>query len=315
MLNLRDRTVFVTGGTGFLGSHIVEKLRIRGARVLAPAHAQLDLLNRRAVEHFLREYQPEVVVHAAARIGGIGYTRKHPGTTFYENILMNTELMDACRKAGVGKFVGIGSVCAYPKTLPLPFREADLWQGYPEETNASYGLAKKMMLVQAQAYRQEFGFNAIHLLMVNMYGPRDKFDPKWSHVIPALIRKCLEAKAAGLAAVDVWGDGTPTREFLYVEDAAEAVVLATERYDGSEPINIGSGEEISIRELAALIAEMTGFRGEFLWQKQQPNGQPRRILDVSRAQKEFGFAAKVSLRQGLRRTIDWYVANREQVVR
>ncbi len=314
-MNLQDSTVFVTGGSGFLGSHIVDLLRQRGARVLAPARKQLDLLNRTAVDSFLREYRPEVVVHAAACIGGIGFTRTHPGTTFYENILMNTQMMEACRLAGVEKFVGIGSVCAYPKTLPLPFSEDDLWLGYPEETNAPYGLAKKMMLVQAQAYRQEFGFNAIHLLMVNMYGPRDKFDPRWSHVIPALMRKCLEAKEQGAPVVEVWGDGSPTREFLYVGDAAEAVVLATEKYDSSEPVNIGSGEEISIRELAVLIAELTGFDGEFSWQTQQPNGQPRRILDVSRAQREFGFKARIRLREGLQKTLDWYVENREQVVR
>lgn len=275
----------------------------------------MDLLDRPAIDRVLRELRPQVVIHVAARIGGIGDTHRHPGRSFYENIMMNTQLLEACRVHQVEKFVGVGSVCSYPKVLPLPFREENLWDGYPEETNAPYGLAKKMMLVQSQAYREEYGMNAIHLLMVNMYGPRDKFDPRWSHVIPALIRKCVEAKENGAGQVEVWGDGSPTREFLYVEDAAEAVVLAAERYDRPEPVNIGSGEEISIMQLAERICEKTGFRGELVWDTSQPNGQPRRLLDVSRAQQEFGFRARVSLDEGLDRTIAWYLEHRDYITR
>jgi GDP-L-fucose synthase len=303
------RRVLVTGGGGFLGRTLVETLRRRGAvEVLAPRAATLDLRERDAVRAFLTSEKPAVVVHAAAVVGGIGANRAHPGRFFYENAIMGIQLVEEARRAGVAKFVCLGTICAYPKFTPVPFREEDLWSGYPEETNAPYGLAKKMLLVQLQAYRQEYGFDGIYLLPVNLYGPRDNFDLETSHVIPAMIRKFLEAKAAGDREVVLWGDGSPTREFLYVEDAAEGIVAAAEAYDGAEPVNIGSGEEISIRSLAGLIAKETGFEGAIRWDAGKPNGQPRRRLDVSRAESLFGWRAKTALAEGLGKTIGWYRA-------
>jgi GDP-L-fucose synthase len=254
----------------------------------------------------------DIAIHLAAVVGGIGINREKPGQFFYDNLIMGTQLMEAARLAGVQKFVAIGTICAYPKFTPVPFKEEDLWTGYPEETNAPYGLAKKMQLVQAQAYRQQYGFNAIYLLPVNLYGPGDKFDPHSSHVIPALIKKCVDATENGDDRIVVWGDGSPTREFLYVEDCAEGIVLATERYDGPEPVNLGSGTEISIKDLVHLIAELTGFEGEIVWDTSKPNGQPRRCLDVSRAERHFGFRAKTDFREGLKRTIAWYTDRRRQ---
>ena len=271
-----------------------------------PRRADYDLTQEADVRRVYEVTQPEVVIHLAAAVGGIGANQASPARFFYDNIMMGALLMEHARRGGVEKFVGIGTVCAYPKHAPVPFREADLWAGYPEETNAPYGVAKKMLLVQAQAYRQEYGFNAIHLLPVNLYGPGDDDDPARSHVIPALIRRCLEARAAGAPVLACWGDGSPTREFLYVEDCAEAIVLATERYDGVEPVNVGAGFEISIRDLAALIVELTSYRGRIVWDTSKPNGQPRRYLDVTRAEREFGFRARTAFREGLARTVAWY---------
>jgi GDP-L-fucose synthase len=303
----RDRKVVVTGGAGFLGSFLIEKLHQRGAKnVFVPTIQKYDLVKEEAITRLLNDAQPDVVIHLAAFVGGIGANRAHPAEFFYNNLMMGIQLMHQAWKSDVKKFVAIGTVCAYPKFTPIPFREEDLWNGYPEETNAPYGLAKKMLLVQAQAYRQQYGFNAIFLLPVNLYGPRDNFNPDSSHVIPALIRKCSEAQARGDPEVVVWGDGSPTREFLYVEDAAEAITLATERYDGEEPVNLGSGNEISIRRLAEIIASETGFTGRLVWDTTKPNGQPRRALDTSRAERSFGFKAHTSFEDGLRRTIEWY---------
>jgi GDP-L-fucose synthase len=308
----RDRKVVVTGGAGFLGSFLVEKLRQRGAReVFVPTIQEYDLVKEEAVTRLLNDARPDVIIHLAAFVGGIGANRAHPAEFFYNNLMMGVQLMHQAWKSGVKKFVAIGTVCAYPKFTPIPFREEDLWNGYPEETNASYGLAKKMLLVQAQAYRQQYGFNAVFLLPVNLYGPRDNFNPDSSHVIPALIRKCCEAQEGGESEVVVWGDGSPTREFLYVEDAAEAIALATERYDGEEPVNLGSGKEISIRRLAEIIASETGFTGWLAWDTTKPNGQPRRALDTSRAERYFGFKAHTSFEDGLRRTIEWYQKSRK----
>jgi GDP-L-fucose synthase len=306
--------VVVTGGAGFVGRHVVAALRARGCRnIVVPRRATCDLTDEAHVMRLLCETRPTVVIHLAAVVGGIGANRAEPGRFFYENLHMGTMLMEHARRAGVAKFVGLGSICSYPKVTPVPFREEDLWNGYPEETNAPYGLAKKMLLVQGQAYRQQYGFNAIHLLPVNLYGPHDNFDPGSSHVIPALIRKCVEAVERGDPRVVCWGDGSATREFLYVEDCAEAIVLATERYDGAEPVNIGAGFEISIRELATLIAERCGFRGEIVWDGSKPNGQPRRSLDTSRAARLFDFRARTSFDEGLRRTIAWYQHARQPV--
>jgi GDP-L-fucose synthase len=267
---------------------------------------EFDLVQPEAVRKMLSEAQPDLVLHLAANVGGIGANRARPAEFFHDNLLMGVQMLHESWKAGVKKFVAVGTVCAYPKFTPVPFREQDLWNGYPEETNAPYGLAKKMLLVQAQAYRAQYGFNAIHLIPVNLYGPRDNFDLATSHVIPALIRKCLEAQRAGENTVVVWGDGTPTREFLFAEDAAEAILLAAERYDSPEPVNLGSGQEISIRDLAREIARLVGFEGRIVWDSTRPNGQPRRALDVTRAREEFGFVAKTSLEDGLRRTVEWY---------
>jgi GDP-L-fucose synthase len=303
--------VVVTGGAGFLGSFVVEALRARGCReVSAPRSRDYDLRESEGIARLYDQTRPHVVVHLAAVVGGIGANRANPGRFFYDNAIMGIQLMEYARRVGVEKFIAVGTVCAYPKLTPVPFKEEDLWNGYPEETNAPYGLAKKMLLVQAQAYRAQYGFNAIYLLPVNLYGPRDNFDLESSHVIPAMIRKFLGAKERGEPSVVLWGDGSPTREFLYVEDAAEAIALATERYDGPEPVNLGSGEEISIRELAELIATEVGFRGEIGWDTTQPNGQPRRRLDVSRAERLLGFRARHPFRDGVRETVDWFVRHR-----
>jgi GDP-L-fucose synthase len=306
-LDLSAKRILVTGGAGFLGSYIVERLSRAGAReIAAPRRKDYDLTRAEAIERLFREYRPQVAIHAAATVGGIGANRSNPGLFFYENAIMGIQMVEACRRYGVEKTVVLGTICAYPKFTPVPFREEDLWEGYPEETNAPYGIAKKALLVQCQAYREQYGMNAVYLLPVNLYGPRDNFDPHSSHVIPALIRKCLEAVRAGAEEIVLWGDGSPTREFLYVEDAAEGIVLATQRYNGAEPVNLGSGVEISIRDLARKIAKLTGFGGRIVWDASQPNGQPRRCLDVSRAGRELGFRARTGLDEGLRATIAWY---------
>ena len=310
MTRLAGKRVIVTGGHGFLGRHVVAALEPRGATVFAPRKAQYDLTREADVTRMYADLEPDVVIHLAAVVGGIGANRDSPGLFFFENVMLGALTLEHARRTGVEKFVGVGTICAYPKLAPVPFMERDLWNGYPEETNAPYGIAKKMLLVQGQAYRQQYGFNAIHLLPVNLYGPHDNFDPKSSHVIPALIRKCLEAAEQGAAEVVIWGSGTATREFLFVEDCAEGIVLATERYDGDEPVNIGAGFEIGIRDLAELIAELTGFNGRLTFDRTKPDGQPRRMLDVSRAESRFGFKATTDFRDGLRRTIDWYRAHR-----
>ena len=302
-----NKRVLITGGAGFLGSFVVEKLRQRGCKdIFVPRRKDYDLVEMEAVKRLHKDTQPNMVIHLAARVGGIGANQANPGKFFYDNLMMGAQLMEVGRQAGVEKFVTISTICAYPKFTPVPFKEEDLWNGYPEETNAPYGLAKKMLLVQSQAYRQQYGFNSIVLFPVNLYGPRDNFDLQTSHVIPALIRKCLEAKRRDASNIEVWGDGSPTREFLYVEDAAEGICLAAERYDSSEPVNLGSGMEISIKDLVHTIKRMTGFTGEIIWDTTKPNGQPRRSLDTSRAEKHFGFRAKTSFEEGLRRTIEWY---------
>jgi GDP-L-fucose synthase len=305
--------VVLTGGAGFLGSKIVEKLRRRGCGSIdVPRQATRDLRIEANVEGLCRDVRPSLVIHAAGNVGGIGANRMQPATFFYDNLMMGALLMEHARRAGVEKFVVVGTICSYPKHTPVPFREDLLWDGYPEETNAPYGIAKKALLVQAQAYRQQHGFNAIYLLPVNLYGPGDNFDPERSHVIPALIRKCVEAQEAGESSITCWGDGSPTREFLYVDDCAEAIVMASEQYDGEEPVNIGTGREISIKELAELIVQLTGFEGEICWDTSKPNGQPRRCLDTRRAKESFGFRAATSFEEGLERTIRWY---RESLVR
>ena len=299
--------VTVTGGAGFLGTHVVRVLRERGAReIFVPRSAAYNLVEREAVQRLYDDARPDLVIHLAARVGGIGANRTNPATFFYENLMMGAQLMEAARRRGVKKFVALGTVCAYPKVTPVPFREDAFWDGYPEETNAPYGLAKKMLLVQAQAYRQQYGFNAIFLVPVNLYGPGDHVDPAISHVIPAVIKKCVDAQERGESEIVVWGTGTPTREFLYVEDAAEAIVLAAERYDEADPVNLGSGCEMSIRELVELIARLTGFQGTIRWDPSKPDGQPRRRLDTSRAASAFGFKARTPFEEGLRRTIAWY---------
>jgi GDP-L-fucose synthase len=308
--SLADKRVVVTGGHGFLGRHVVAALERRGATVLSPRKSQYDLTREADVERMYGDLEPDIVIHLAAVVGGIGANRDSPGLFFFENVMLGALTLEHARRSGVEKFVGVGTICAYPKLAPVPFMERDLWNGYPEETNAPYGIAKKMLLVQGQAYRQQYGFNAIHLLPVNLYGPHDNFDPRSSHVIPALVRKCVEAAESGAPEVVIWGSGTATREFLFVEDCAEAIVLATERYDGDEPVNIGAGFEIGIRDLAELIAELTGFKGRLTFDRTKPDGQPRRMLDVSRAESRFGFKATTDFRDGLRRTIDWYRAHR-----
>lgn len=297
----------VTGGSGFLGSHVVERLRGEGAaEVFVPRKRDYDLVEREACRRLLKDARPDIVIHLAARVGGIGANRENPGSFFFENLMMGVQLLEECRLQGVAKVLNVGTICAYPKLTPVPFREEELWNGYPEETNAPYGLAKKMLLVQGQAYRQQYGMNVIHLLPVNLYGPRDNFDPGSSHVIPALVKKCQDALDAGAAAIDVWGTGKASREFLYVEDAARGIVAAADRYDGAEPVNLGAGFEISIRDLVELIARLMGFTGELRFDATQPDGQPRRSLDTSRAERLFGFRATTSFEDGLRRTIAWY---------
>jgi GDP-L-fucose synthase len=313
-MDLAAERVCVTGGAGFLGSFLVERLKARGVRVVfVPTIEEYDLVQPEAVRRMLDDSRPDVIFHLAAQVGGIGANREHPAEFFYNNLMMGTYLMHEAWRRGVKKFIALGTVCAYPKFTPTPFQEENLWNGYPEETNAPYGLAKKMHLVQAQAYRQQYGFNAIYLLPVNLYGPRDNFNPASSHVIPALILKCLEAKERGDDHIDVWGTGSASREFLYVEDAAEGIALAAERYDGSEPVNLGSGKEITIKELIGTIARLTGFDGRIVWDPTKPDGQPKRRLDVSRAEAFFGFRAKTSFEDGLRRTIEWYSENQAKI--
>jgi GDP-L-fucose synthase len=302
----RGKPVIVTGGEGFLGTHVTQRLTELGAVVAKPSHADYDLTRLEDIERMYKNHaDAQVVLHLAARVGGIGANREHPGSFFYDNLMMGVQLLHQAYLAGIPKFVAVGTVCSYPVHTPVPFNEDDLWNGYPEETNAPYGLAKKMMLVQSQGYRQEYNYNSIFLLPVNLYGPGDNFSPESSHVIPALIKKCVDAVASGEELV-VWGDGSPTREFLYVEDAAEGILLAAERYSRSDPVNLGSGFEISIRDLVQLVAAETGFTGEIRWDTSKPNGQPRRRLDTRRAEDKFGFKARTSFREGLARTVDWY---------
>ena len=304
-----DRRVMVTGGAGFLGTAVVARLKESGAKeIFVPKVEEYDLREREAIDRALADARPDVVIHLAAVVGGIGANRENPGRFFYENAIMGIQLIEQARLAGVDKFVQIGTVCAYPKFTPVPFREEDLWNGYPEETNAPYGLAKKMLLVQAQAYRDQYGFNAIFLVPVNLYGPGDNFNPASSHVIPALIKKCIDARDRGDKAIEVWGTGSASREFLYVADAAEGIVLASERYDGRDPVNLGVGREITIKALVELIVRLTGFKGEVRWDPTKPDGQPRRALDTSRARERFGFEARTTFEDGLRATIAWYEA-------
>jgi len=309
-MGLAAKRILITGGAGFLGAHLRESLERAGAReVFAPRRREFDLTRAVDVERLFESVRPQVLIHAAAVVGGIGANMAEPGRFFYENAIMGVQLIEAARRYAVEKTVVLGTICAYPKFTPIPFSEDELWNGYPEETNAPYGIAKKALLVQCQAYRQQYGMNAVFLLPVNLYGPRDNFDPRSSHVIPALIRKCLEARASGAGEVVIWGDGSPTREFLYVTDAARGIVMATQSYDKPEPVNLGSGHEVSIRELAALIARLTGFNGAIRWDTSKPNGQPRRCLDVRRAEREFGFRAEVPFEEGLAETIRWYEAS------
>jgi GDP-L-fucose synthase len=312
-MDLRNATVVVTGGTGFLGRHVHRELERAGAKVEPVGRMRCDLRCRSEIDELLAGTRPDAVVHLAAVVGGIGANRAHPGQFLYENAVMGLELLDACRVAGVAKTVVAGTVCAYPKHTPVPFREEYLWDGYPEETNAPYGLAKKLLLAQCQAYRAEYGMNAIYLLPVNLYGPGDNFDLETSHVIPAMIRKFAQVRDTQASSVKLWGDGSPTREFLYVEDAARAFRLALERYDGAEPINVGSGEEVSIMRLAALIADAVGYGGEVRWDLTKPNGQPRRCLDTARASRLLGFVADVPLSEGIKATLKWYVAREDGV--
>jgi GDP-L-fucose synthase len=316
MVDLSRKRVVVTGGGGFVGAALMDRLRARGCppeSTVAVRKKDFDLVREADVVRLYETHRPEVVIHLAAVVGGIGANRANPGSFYYQNLVMGALLMEHARQRGVEKFVAIGTICAYPKFTPVPFREEELWNGYPEETNAPYGLAKKMLLVQAQAYRAQYGFNAVYLLPVNLYGPRDSFDPQSSHVIPALIRKFVEAVDAGAGEVEVWGTGRATREFLYVDDAAEGILLAAERYDGAEPVNLGAGFEISIRELAELIAETVGFKGKLSWNASLPDGQPRRSLDTARAESLFGFRASTPFRDGLERTVAWYRAHRGEL--
>jgi len=307
-----SKKVVVTGGDGFLGRYVVEKLREAGCKnVFVSRSKEYDLTKEVDIIGMLGAAEPDIIIHLAAVVGGIGANREHPGSFFYRNLIMGVQLMEQARIRGVSKFVTAGTICSYPKFTPVPFKEEDIWNGYPEETNASYGLAKKMLIVQAQAYRAEYNFNAINPMLVNLYGPGDNFDPASSHVIPALILKCVEAIEAKEDKIDVWGTGKATREFLYVEDAAEAIVLATEKWNDSDPINIGTGKEISIKDLVELIVEICGFEGEIVWDASKPDGQPRRCLEVSNAKKHLGFVARMDFETGLRRTIDWYRAHRK----
>lgn len=306
---MKDKRITITGGRGFLGTHLIRAFEERGYRhILVADLPEYNLIHPEGIRTLYDEQRPDIVIHLAAKVGGIGFNQENPGSLFYENIMMGIPLLHEGFLRKVSKFVALGTICAYPKFAPVPFREEDLWNGYPEETNAPYGLAKKMMLVQSQSYRQQYGFNSIFLLPVNLYGPGDNFDPRSSHVIPALIKKCVDAVRQGDEEIIVWGTGAATREFFYVEDAAEAIVLATEKYDKSEPVNIGAGFEISIRDLVALIVELTGFTGRIVWDTTKPDGQPRRMLDTTRAFDEFGFRARTDFRAGLTKTIAWYRA-------
>jgi len=308
---LASKRITVTGGAGFLGTQVVRKLKDSGCHnIFVPRSRDYNLVDNEAVKRLYRDSRPDVVIHLAAVVGGIGANRQNPGKFFYDNLMMGIQMMEIGRLSGIDKFVAIGTVCAYPKFTPVPFKEKDLWNGYPEETNAAYGLAKKMLLVQAQAYRQQYGFSAIYLIPVNLYGPGDNFDPESSHVIPALIKKCTDAIEAGDEEIVVWGTGKATREFLYVEDAAEGIVLAAERYDKTDPINLGAGIEISISDLVDLIAKLAGFKGRITWDTLKPDGQPRRCLDTSKAEREFGFKARTGFEEGLRKTIEWYKQKR-----
>ena len=307
----KNKRVTVTGGAGFLGSFVVEKLWERDCSdIFIPRSRDYNLMELRAIKRLYKDSKPDIVIHLAAKVGGIGANLANPGKFFYDNLMMGVQMIEVGRQVGIEKFVAFGTICAYPKFTPVPFKEEDLWNGYPEETNAPYGLAKKMLLVQAQAYRQQYDFNAIYLLPVNLYGPRDNFDPWSSHVIPALIKKCIDAIKSNDSQITVWGTGKPTREFLYAEDAAEGILLATEHYDKPDPVNLGAGFEISIKDLIELIAKLTGFKGKVVWDITKPDGQPRRCLDVSRAEKEFGFRAKMGFKEGLKRTVEWYKKNR-----
>jgi len=301
-----NKRVTVTGGAGFLGSYVVEKLKQRKANIFVPKREDYNLVQMEAVKRLYKDSNPDIVIHLAAQVGGIGANQNNPGKFFYDNLTMGIQMMEEGRMFGIEKFVNVGTICSYPKFTPIPFKEEDLWNGYPEETNAPYGLAKKMLIVQSQAYRQQYGFNSINLLQVNLYGPRDNFDPKTSHVIPALIRKCLETRKEGKDELVVWGTGKPTREFLYVENAAEGILMATEKYNKSEPINLGAEFEISIKDLIELIAKLTGFKGKIIWDATKPDGQPRRCLDTTKARKEFGFKAKTTFKEGLKKTMEWY---------
>jgi GDP-L-fucose synthase len=315
-IDLTNKTILLTGGAGFLGKAIQATLHKRGvpkSNIIIPRSASHDLTKRSNIERLFSEHHIDIVIHAAAKVGGIGANLKHPGRFFYDNLIMGVELMEVARLRCVEKFVAIGTICAYPKCAPIPFKEDDLWNGYPEETNAPYGLAKKMLLVQAQAYRQEYSMNAITLFLVNLYGEGDNFDPASSHVIPALIKKCIDAQQQGIDVIDIWGDGSATREFLHVEDAAEAIVLATEQYNSPEPVNIGKGEEISIKELVNHVCKATGYKGEIRWDTTKPNGQPRRMLDTRRAREAFGFVATIPFEKGLMKTIEWYRTHRKEL--
>ncbi len=309
--DLKKKTVLVTGGAGFLGRHLIDELMRRGyKKVVVPTHKQFDLTEQSRVRAMMKKYEPSAVIHLAARVGGIGANRANPGLYYYANLLMGAFLIEEARLAGVDKFVALGTICAYPKLTPVPFKETDLWNGYPEETNAPYGLAKKMMLVQSQGYRDQYGFNSIYLLPVNLYGPHDNFDLETSHVIPALMRKFREAVLRGDKQVTLWGDGSASREFLFVEDCARGIAMALERYDGREPVNLGTGREIKIRDLAAQLQKIAGFKGRIVWDVSKPNGQMRRCLDVSRAKRAFGFRASIDLKRGLKKTWDWFVTSK-----
>jgi len=313
-IDLSTKRICVTGGAGFLGQHLVRNLQSKGAQdIFIPRYPEYDLVKGEDIARMLTDAQPDIIIHLAAHVGGIGANLARPAEFFYDNLMMGIQLMHQAWQRGVEKVVALGTICAYPKFTPIPFKEEHLWDGYPEETNAPYGLAKKMLLVQSQAYRQQYGFNSIFLLPVNLYGPGDNFDLASSHVIPALIRKCIEAKEQGADEIVAWGDGSPTREFLYVEDAAEGIALATQYYNRSDPVNLGSNFEISIKDLTELIARLTGFEGRVRWDTSKPNGQPRRKLDTTRAKEYFGFSAKTNFEDGLRKTIDWYLANRSKI--
>ena len=315
-MNFTEKRICVTGGLGFLGSHLIDRLKARGCKnVFIADRDKYDLTKEAEIVRMYEEIKPDIVIHLAAVVGGIGANREHPGSFYYLNMVMGAMLIEQARLHNIEKFVALGTICAYPKFTPVPFKETDLWLGYPEETNAPYGLAKKMMMVQLQAYRQEYDFHGIYLLPVNLYGPRDNFDDRSSHVIPALIKKCVEAKEAGADSIEVWGTGKATREFFYVEDAAEAIALAAERYDGTEPVNLGAGFEISIKDLVELIAKLTGFEGKIVWDSSKPDGQPRRCLDTSRAKEYFGFQAHTNFEEGLKKTIEWYRENREALAK